>query len=395
MKTLQTLFMSFLRLEKTCALCVVILVGAFVLHTLSPAWANAPDTASPIQVGEMFPALQLTRPTNAADITYLGLRHEKGFSLRDVAADIVMVEILNTFCFSCQKQAPVFNELHTLIQNDTRLKNRVKLLGIAVGNTKNAVDHFKTTYDVQFPIIPDENYALYEAIGGARTPLTLFVRKTADYPDGMVLKRHHRLTYRQDMIVDDLRAMLSTESENLAEINRDSKKTTARDGRVRPLLNDDATLDLLRRLMAEEGRPSAHIEKIALAGHDGLYAIKSGPDAKSAFLIAQIVAKPPTCGVCHDIHFIYFFNAAGQVVGFHPIHLTKYGNVAWEPKEVEVFRKEVVGKYLAAPWSDNPDVPIVTSASITSSVILHNIAKGESLFLALKHQGLLDTTATP
>ncbi|OQX18075.1 MAG: hypothetical protein BWK76_08705 [Desulfobulbaceae bacterium A2] len=346
-------------------------------------------------MGERFPGLQLARPTSTADIAYLGLRHDKEFSLSEIQADIVVVEILNTFCFACQKQAPVFNELHALILSDARLKHRVKFLGIAVGNTQNAVDHFKTTNDVNFPIIPDEKYVLYEAIGGARTPLTLFVRKTTDYPDGIVLKRHHRLTYRQDMIVDDLLAMLSIESVNLAEINQDPKKTTAGDGRVRPLLNTDETLALLRRLMAEEGRPQVHIEKIELEGHDGLYAIKSGPDTKAAFLMAQVVAQPPTCGVCHDIHFIYFFNAAGQVVGFHPIHLTKYGNIAWDPKDVAVFKKEIIGKHLAAPWSDTPDVPIVTSASITSSVIMHNVAKGDALFLALKHQGLLETNNTP
>ena len=42
---------------------------------------------------------------------FLGLMKGDAFSLKDVKADVILVEYMNKYCFSCQLQAPVLNQV--------------------------------------------------------------------------------------------------------------------------------------------------------------------------------------------------------------------------------------------------------------------------------------------
>ena len=106
-------------------------------------------------------------------------------------------------------------------------------------------------------------------------------------------------------------------------------------------------------------------------------------------LIAEVVSRPPTCDVCHDIHFIYIFDTTGRVLKFVPLHLTKYGNKAWSAKDIAKMRGQVVGKYITQSLIFNPEVDAISKATITSAIIYDSISQGESLLKALKEKGFL------
>jgi thiol-disulfide isomerase/thioredoxin len=131
-----------------------------------------------VQHGEVMEQVSLPVPSDQNDRTYLGLGKKAGqFTLRDIDADIVIVEIFSMYCPHCQKHAPTANRLHEIIEADKRTRGRVKLIGIGVGNSAYEVKFFKKKYTVPFPLFDDENSQILNKLTGIRTPTFFGVRK--------------------------------------------------------------------------------------------------------------------------------------------------------------------------------------------------------------------------
>jgi len=71
-------------------------------------------------------------------------------------------------------------ELYRQIENNPDLKDKIKLIGIGVGNNVLEAEVFKQTYNVPFPIFPDENYEIHQALGEIRTPFFIALKKNGD-----------------------------------------------------------------------------------------------------------------------------------------------------------------------------------------------------------------------
>lgn len=72
------------------------------------------------------------------------------------------------------------NAMYRKIENDPRLRGKIKMIGIGVGNSVFEVTAFKKKYKVPFPIFPDGNYALYNKLGKVRTPYFIAVKIDGD-----------------------------------------------------------------------------------------------------------------------------------------------------------------------------------------------------------------------
>ena len=161
----------------------------------------------PIGKDTKFPAIFFKNNLSKESQTYLGISTKKSFSLKDISANLFVIEIFSTYCTSCPKNVPILNTVYDIIENDAELKGKIKVLSIAVGNTLNEVQSYKKGYRVLFPIATDTAFAAHKALGNPRVPYTIFVKKNVK-GKCMVVGSHQGVIDSVDSIINSIRDFL-------------------------------------------------------------------------------------------------------------------------------------------------------------------------------------------
>ncbi len=174
------------------------LVAAWLV--LAVGGTSAPAASRPPVAGQDLPPVTLPAPTDAAGRAYLGLSGPGKFTIGQIKARVVIVEIYSMYCPYCQHEAPNVNRLYRLIQSDPRLKGKIKMIGIGAGNSPFEIEVYRKKYRVPFPLFPDEKFNVHHRWGRTRTP----------YFIGALLKsgRRPRVIYDRLGTLGDLRALL-------------------------------------------------------------------------------------------------------------------------------------------------------------------------------------------
>ena len=157
----------------------------------------------PFLAGSQLPQFTLPAPDAQQALSYLGLTTTAPYTISQIDAKLVLIEILSALCPHCQANAPVLNRLYQVIQNDADLASDVKIIGICIGNDKTQIDAFKKTFKVSFPLIPDENMAIAQAVEVKETPTMVLVTHS-----GNVLWSHSGVIQDFDGLLKDLRENL-------------------------------------------------------------------------------------------------------------------------------------------------------------------------------------------
>jgi peroxiredoxin len=154
----------------------------FVALAVSLAVLNAAPVAAeqPTIRGDVLASITLPVPQDQNAKNYLGFTGDGSFTISQIKAQVVIIEIFNMYCNNCQREASRVNELYQAVDKDPNLKGTIKMIGIGVGNTPLEVEVFKKTYGVPFPLFPDEDYSIHKATGEVRTPYFIGVKINAD-----------------------------------------------------------------------------------------------------------------------------------------------------------------------------------------------------------------------
>lgn len=135
----------------------------------------APQAAAQANPPSDFVLPPLSDPNQQA---YLGIAGTQAFALEEIHAPIVLIEVFSMYCPHCQREAPNVNRLYRHIAEDPLLANRIKLIGIGVGNTAYEVDLFRKAFDIPFPLFPDRSRQLAFGLEVRQTPTFVgFARK--------------------------------------------------------------------------------------------------------------------------------------------------------------------------------------------------------------------------
>ncbi len=146
---------------------LLLIVTALFFSLTAGMNVSAADRAA-----ELMPEIILPVPENAEQRTYLGLENtdSESFSVADIDADVVLIELFSMYCPYCQEEAPLVNELYEMMNALPESGPSVKIIGIGASNSEFEVGHFRDTYGVEFPLFPDQDLSIYKALSGAGTP---------------------------------------------------------------------------------------------------------------------------------------------------------------------------------------------------------------------------------
>ncbi len=150
--------------------------AAWLLFSPLPALGQG----GPPDVGGRLPEFRLPAPDSAEHRAYLGLEGDAPFTVPEIDARAVIIEIFSMYCPHCQREAPVINRLYHTLSEDPKLKAALKMIGIGVGNTRFEVDHFRKTYDIPFPLFPDGDFSIHKMFGEVRTPYFVVAALSGD-----------------------------------------------------------------------------------------------------------------------------------------------------------------------------------------------------------------------
>lgn len=116
-------------------------------------------------------------PTDVTARSYLGLAAKSGtFQLEDIQCDILVIDCFDIYCHNCWAGAPQVNKLYQLVQTNS-LGNRIKFIGLGVGDTPLEAVAYKQELHVPFPVFSDRHTAITQRFGPVQLPNLLVLRK--------------------------------------------------------------------------------------------------------------------------------------------------------------------------------------------------------------------------
>lgn len=152
---------------------LILLVGLLVLALGS---AQAATVAKGDKLGDVeFPA-----PLSADDAQALGVEADKPFKLSQLGSPFVLVELFATGCPHCVHHAPIMNQVYGMIKKNANLAGKVKVLGLAAGDSANNTMSWKKHFKVPFALVPDPDFKAYKAINPLGTPTTVVLNKSGE-----------------------------------------------------------------------------------------------------------------------------------------------------------------------------------------------------------------------
>lgn len=131
--------------------------------------------------GDLFPECRLAVLQAGKDIPYLDLNPgSRYFSLSDIKGNYILVEVYNEICTLCLAELPNIDRLLRLINADSDLRGRVKMLGLGAGSTKRSVAKFRRKKRFDLPLFADEKSYTFGLLGKPMLPVLYLLKKDGE-----------------------------------------------------------------------------------------------------------------------------------------------------------------------------------------------------------------------
>jgi thiol-disulfide isomerase/thioredoxin len=367
-------------------LIVVALAVLFLARGAAPAHAEkarklgeGDGVFRPVALAAL-PGVVLPDALTPEQRTYLGLVASERFTIGAVRGDLVVVEFFNSSCYACALMAPVMDLAWRKVDARPDLKDRVRFVGIGVGNTLAQVRDFHDRYDTPFPMIADPEFAAFDALGTVEgTPYLMLLRRG---PDGALTARAQVGHIPQaDVVVAAIAAALA----DTPPVDATPRELAGAGWRtLKPPLTDDELTARLIAAAAEAGLAGAVAAPVKVSADETFYRIT----AAGKSLWAMVAGRAKVCNVCHDIFFIVVFDNSGLVVNLAPIVITKYKNVEFDANDVAFLKSRVVGRLLSREIVFDPTVDAVSTATMSSALVFDTLRRLQETWAGMVKAGL-------
>jgi hypothetical protein len=209
------------------AISLLLAAGTNMFRSDPIAWE---EKRRVLKAGDKFPYVPFPSSYISGYRDYLGLSTDKEIiTISECKTDLLVIEVLNVFCFPCQTQSLVLNNLRQMIENRPELKDRIKILGVALGNTKEVVESFINDYGLGFPVIPDPEARSEKIVGpGIYTPFAVFIRLDVSEKNGLVAGTHASPIEDPHIMLEGLITLLEAKpgSVGMEKLFKPDKKAT-------------------------------------------------------------------------------------------------------------------------------------------------------------------------
>jgi thiol-disulfide isomerase/thioredoxin len=133
-----------------------------------------------VEKGAKVGDLEFGATVTPEEANYLGVPAGKPFKLDQVGAPFVLVEIFATGCSHCYAHAPHMNELFDMINKDPDTAKKIKMIGLASGDSPDNVASWKKQLKVPFALVADPDNKTTGKIDIMGTPTTILLNKKGD-----------------------------------------------------------------------------------------------------------------------------------------------------------------------------------------------------------------------
>jgi len=170
--------------------------GLLIISTLFFLSGIASAAPEPVGTGQYFPQFVFADTLSRDERAYLGISAGKKFSIRNIRAAVIIMEMFNTYCTICPRDVPVMNGIASLIEKDPKLRAKIKVISIAIGNTPAEITSYKKTHGARYPILSDPKFALHRLLGDPRVPYTVIINKNK------IAYTHHGVIDSSESLLD-------------------------------------------------------------------------------------------------------------------------------------------------------------------------------------------------
>jgi len=254
-----------------------------------------------------------------------------------------------------------------------------------MGNNSKQIQIYQAEQHIPFPLLPDFDFKIHDALGRPKAPFTVIFKKTKN-GKGIVSATYLGMAVSKDQLIHAITELLQPAVFVLADSA--AENSAARTKTPTANFTEEDFLANVKDYLQANGFSISNLEAIAI-DDSKIYKVHLKLKNSAVTVFIEEIFRNTVCDVCHDTHFWYGFDIKGKLTFFVPLYLPKSYNQQWDQNDVEKFRRRLTGQSVYNTFEFNPETDAVTSATITSSLIFDTINKTKLIFNRLIEEGII------